>query len=95
MYEADLRAMFDDADSAVDATLAGSPVRGSFNNPTQRASLGAVGINTTDPTFWLCTADVPADVDGVELVVPGAGTFRVRDVADDGMGLTILTLGKA
>lgn len=78
------------ADFGVDGTLSGSPVRVIFDRPTG----DPLGMTTPMPQVTLPTAAVTDSVVGQTLAIP-AGTFVVRERADDGTGITTLMLTEA
>lgn len=83
------------ADFGVDATLSGQPVRGIFDRQYALQSLGDAGISGAEPAFTLTSASVPAAIFGATLVIPGQGSFTVREAQPDGTGLTVLMLQSA
>jgi hypothetical protein len=59
------------------------------------ASAGGIGIERTEPTAQVRTID--ADTYGVDngwTIEVGTDTYRITSRADDGYGLTLLTLAK-
>lgn len=78
------------ADFGVDATLAGAPVRGIFDNGYSEAFAGMVA--GSGPVFHLPSS--VAVTRGNSLVI-GAATYSVVGIEPDGQGLTILRLEKA
>ena len=86
----DLTAFFQTADFAVNATLAGLPVRGIFDADYQLQDM-ASGIMSTAPVLTLASANVPANVVGASVVVGGV-TYKVVEPMPDGTGITVLRL---
>jgi hypothetical protein len=84
----DLTAPF--ADFGVDGTLNGVAVRVIFDRPTANP----LDMTTPMPQATLPTAAVTDAVVGQTLVLP-AGTFTVRERADDGTGISTLMLTEA
>jgi hypothetical protein len=76
--------------SNVETTLAGVTVRGIFDKEYLLEDLGG-GIATSGPVFTLASADVPAIVAGLALVVNGL-TYKVVEPMPDGAGVTVLRL---
>ena len=86
----DLTAFFQLADFAVNATLAGLPVRGIFDLDYQLQDT-ASGIMSSAPVLTLASANVPANVVGASVVVGGV-TYKVVEPMPDGTGITVLRL---
>lgn len=78
------------ADFGQDATLAGASVRVIF----EAAGTAQLGLGVLDPAVQLPTASVPSAYRDAELVIPGAGTYLVRDHVPDGTGWSTLVLTK-
>lgn len=78
------------ADFGVDATLAGAPVRGIFDDAYGEAFGGLV--SGSGPMFRLPSS--VAATRGNALVI-GATTYTVAGIEPDGTGLTVLRLEKA
>ena len=87
-----IAAFFQLADFAVNATLAGLPVRGIFDADYQLQDM-ASGIMSTAPVLTLASANVPANVVGASVVVGGV-TYKVVEPMPDGTGVTVLRLRK-
>ena len=92
------RAVFfgtDDFGSAATYTPSGgsaSTVNGIFDNDYALADpLGGVGVGSSDPRFICRTSDVSAAANGDALVVNSV-TYTIRNVEDDGTGVTTLVL---
>lgn len=77
------------ADFATPATLDGVAVRGVFDN-TYTLELG--GVSSREPAYTLPTAACAAVTRSSVLVVPAAGTYRVREHEPDGTGVSVLRL---
>ncbi|MGH6625145.1 MAG: head-tail joining protein [Burkholderiaceae bacterium] len=73
-----------------DATLAGLPVSGIFDNAYQLDELSG-GVAGSAPEFDLLSSSVPANVQGLLLVVNGT-TYKVVEPMPDGTGMTTLRL---
>ena len=59
------------------------------------ASAGGIGIERSEPTAQLRTTDADAyGVDNGWTIEVGTSTYRITSRADDGYGLTLLTLAK-
>ena len=86
----DLTAFFQTADFAVNATLAGSPVRGIFDLAYQLQDM-ASGVMSSAPVLTLASANVPANVVGASVVVGGV-TYKVVEPMPNGTGITVLRL---
>lgn len=80
------------ADFGVEATLDGAAVRVIFD--AQADELLGGGIVAQQPQAHIATASVPADPEGLLLVLP-QGTFSVRTHLPDGTGLSVLHLTRA
>lgn len=80
------------ADFGVDGTLAGQPVRVIFDAPADQMLGG--GLIAQVPQVQIASASVPADAEGLALVIP-AGSYTVREHLPDGTGLSVLRLTKA
>lgn len=66
-----------------------------LSTPWASASAGGIGIERLEPTAQLRTTD--ADIYGVDngwTLEHGTSTYRITSRADDGLGLTLLTLAK-
>lgn len=88
----DFSAFFQISEFAVNASLAGLPVRAIFDADYQLQDL-ASGIMSTAPVLTLASADVPTNVVGA-LVVVSAVTYKVIETMPDGTGMTVLRLRK-
>lgn len=80
--------------SNADATLAGSVVRGIFENAHEPADVGMSGMASTQPAFTLPTASVQGEAVGQSLVVNGA-SYLVAAHEPDGTGVSRLLLEAA
>ena len=70
----------------------GSSINGIFDNGYGLVDLGGrVGVTTGDPSFVCRTSDVSSAVEGDALVM-GSTNYTIRDVIDDGTGMTTLML---
>jgi hypothetical protein len=79
------------------AQLGGVDVLGLFADPAVHAGLGGPGMTSSQPSYWLPTASVPADVESKQLVVPASdvhpgGTYTVEQHLPDGTGFSLLYL---
>lgn len=94
-FSEDLSVFFDTGTGfAVSATLAGTAVRGIFDNAYELGAVGMAGMATTAPVFTLATSDVPAGAAGASLVVNGI-SFTVAEHQPDGTGVSLLLLERA
>ena len=66
-------------------------VNGVFDKEYSLADLGVVGVGSNDPRFICRTVDVSSAANGDSIVV-NAVTYTVRNVEDDGSGITTLVL---
>lgn len=92
------RAVFfstDDFGSAATFTPSGgsaSTINGIFDKDYALAAIGdGVGVGSNDPRFICRTSDVSSAANGDALVVNSV-TYTVRNVEDDGTGVTTLVL---
>lgn len=76
------------SDFGLEAVLAGAPVKVIFDAPASND----LGITRAEPQVQIATASVPASVLNAALVVPGQGTFKVREHLPDGTGWSLLVL---
>jgi len=72
--------------------VAGTTVRGIFDNPAAVAQLG-MGMADVSPTVKVASAALPADPVDQEVLVNGV-PYIVMTASPDGTGLTVLTLGR-
>lgn len=86
----DFTAFFSSAEFADPAVLGGVPVIGIFDNDYLLEDLGG-GMAASGPIFTLASADVPASVAGLSLVVKGVA-YKVVEPMPDGTGVTALRL---
>ena len=69
-----------------------STINGIFDNGDGLVDLGgSVGVTSDDPQFSCRTSDVSSASEG-DALVTGSVNYTVRDVIDDGTGMTILML---
>ena len=92
------RAVFfsaDDFGSAATYTPSGgsaSTINGIFDKDYALAAIGdGVGVGSNDPRFICRTSDVSSAANGDAIVVGGV-TYTVRNVEDDGTGITTMVL---
>lgn len=92
------RAIFfssDDFGSAATYTPSGgsaSTINGIFDKDYALAAIGdGVGVGSNDPRFICRTSDVSSAANGDTIVVNSV-TYTVRNVEDDGTGITTLEL---
>lgn len=92
------RAVFlDQSDFAQAATYtpsggSGSSISGIFDAADGLVDLGGrVGVTSDDPQFHCRTSDVASAAEGDALVTGGVN-YTIRDVIDDGTGMTTLML---
>ena len=81
------------------ATLCGGDWRQTvsvvLSTPWAGASVGGIGIDRPEPTAQLRTTDANTyGVDNGWTLEYGSDTYRITSRADDGLGLTLLTLAK-
>lgn len=76
------------AEYGSDATLDGQAVRIVFDTPADLL----LDQRAAQPQATLRTAQVPAQPFDKVLVVPGQGSFAVRDHVPDGTGMSVLIL---
>ena len=70
----------------------GSTINGIFDSSDQLVDLGGrVGVTAGDPSFHCRTSDVSSAAEGDALVTGGVD-YTIRDVIDDGTGMTQLIL---
>ncbi len=72
--------------------VAGTTVRGIFDNPAAVAQLG-MGMADVSPTVKVASSALPADPVGQEILVNGV-PYTIIAPSPDGTGLTVLTLGR-
>ena len=96
MFTESLAPFFSTAEFASNATLGAVPVQGILEPGYASASLDGFGMAAgTSPTFTLPSTSVPANPEGLALVVtdgPGAATYRVGNARHDGTGVCTLDL---
>ena len=76
------------------ATVGGVSVSGIFDNGYALGGVGAIGMASSQPTFTLATASVPASPVGTAVVV-GGGNYLVGAHEPDGTGMSRLLLEAA
>ena len=70
----------------------GASINGFFGNGDGLVDLGdRVGVTATDPQFVCRTSDVSSAAEG-DALVTGSVNYTIRDVIDDGTGMTTLML---
>ena len=70
----------------------GSSINGIFDNGDGLVDLGGrVGVTSGDPQFVCRTSDVSSAAEG-DALVTGSVNYTIRDVIDDGTGMTTLML---
>nr|ADI22977.1 hypothetical protein [uncultured nuHF2 cluster bacterium HF0500_39O04] len=70
----------------------GSSINGVFDNGDGLVDLGGrVGVTANDPQFVCRTSDVSSAAEG-DALVTGSVNYTIRDVIDDGTGMTTLML---
>ena len=90
MFTEDFAPFMAVSEFASDATLAGQPVQGLFDNLYSQFDMGGP-VAGSSPTFTLPSASVPGVVVGANLVVNSV-TYKVTDHQPDGTGLSVLRL---
>jgi len=90
----DLSPFFSTAEFAVSATLGGVTVSVLFNNGYSAGSVGASGMASTAPTIMLPTAQVPASVVGLPVVLESVA-YLVAEHQPDTNGISSLLLERA
>ncbi len=93
MFVEDVTAHFRDW-PAVDATLAGRPVRGILEGGYELARIGQIGMDSSSHAFTLASADVGTKPGGATLVI-GSETYTVVGHEPDGTGISRLILRAA
>lgn len=91
MFVEDLAPFFSSNDFADSATLGGVAVLGIFDGEY----VDPLDVESSGPVFVLATASTGGTVHGTTLVIAtghGAGTYKVRGVKPDGIGVTLLRL---
>ena len=69
-----------------------STINGIFDNGDGLVDLGGrVGVTAGDPSFVCRTSDVSSAAEG-DALVTGSTNYTIRDVIDDGTGMTTLVL---
>ena len=89
-FAEDLTPFLNPAEFAHNATLAGVAVRGIFDSGYQLDALTG-GVAASEPVFVLASSAVPANAQGLLLVVNGV-TYKVVEPMPDGTGITALRL---
>ena len=70
----------------------GSSINGVFDNGDGLVDIGGrVGVTAGDPQFVCRTSDVASAAEG-DALVTGSTNYTIRDVIDDGTGMTTLML---
>lgn len=72
----------------VDATLSGNAVSVIYDQPIGVGD----GVSAEGPQVQIATASVPSSVFQAALVIPGQGSFEVREHLADGTGVSLLLL---
>lgn len=93
MLQINTAPFFNAAHFAEKAQFAGlqEPVLGIFDDASAVGDVGELGMATTRPTLLLPSAQVPANVRGMQVQVAGKH-FTVEDDQPDGTGMTLLIL---
>ena len=92
-FTEDLSLLFDDDQFAIEVLIAGVPTLAIFDAAFERASLGELGMATTEPVLRLPTALVPQPATRTPVVVAGV-PYRVAEHQPDGTGISLLYLEK-
>lgn len=99
MFTESLAPFFNSAEFASNAALGAATVQGILEPGYASATLDGFGVAAgSSPTFTLPSASVPANPEGMTLVVtdgPGAATYRVGNARHDGTGVCTLDLLEA
>lgn len=83
---------FADAGTYTPAGGSAATVNGIFDKDYALSDLGgSVGISSNDPRFICLTSDVSSAANGDQIVVRSV-TYIIRQVEDDGTGITTLAL---
>jgi hypothetical protein len=90
MFVEDFAPFMSVSEFASNATLAGVPVVGLFDNTYNGFDMGG-SVAGASPRFTLPTASVPGGVVGLALVV-NSTTYQVVNHEPDGTGLSVLRL---
>ena len=94
MFTEDLSAYINVAEFATACTINGAPVSAIFDAAYALGSVGAYGMESSQPMLTLATADVPASPVGQPAVVNGVN-YLVTAHEPDGTGISRLLLEKA
>lgn len=89
MFEEDLPQFL--ADFGQPATVNGVAVVGIFDSAYATASVGSIGMSSMQPALTLATASVPAEPEGMPVVVM-AQAYVVATHEPDGTGMSRLFL---
>jgi hypothetical protein len=96
MLTEDLNVFFNTDELAQAATLGGAAVSGVLESGFDSGALAGFGPGAgSSPTYTLPSSSVPADPEGLLLVVPSgpaAGSYRVGNQFHDGTGVCTLSL---
>lgn len=75
-------------------TVAGSAVYGMLDNDYEPVQFGNQVVESNVPVLIVRTSDVPAVAHG-DAVVIGANSYTVREIRNDGEGMTELVMAEA
>lgn len=92
-FTEDLDAFMDTSNGfAITATVGGVSVKGIFNGGYQANSASAYGVESSSSSFTCKSDDLPGSTDESTTAVIALVTYYVRDIENDGSGITTLTL---
>lgn len=95
MFTEDLTIFFNaDTPGYVLATVSGVPVGAIFDNGYAQGGVGGLGMASSQPMLTLPTANVPAQPQGLPVVV-GSTSYLVAGHEPDGTGISVLMLEAA
>jgi hypothetical protein len=95
MFIEDLSMFFNPSEFATGVQVAGVDMDVVFDNGYAQASVGSIGMATSQPSIMLPTALVPPDWEGATVVIPGEPTYMVAAHEPDGTGVSRLLLEAA
>lgn len=91
MFVDDISAFFNTTEFAQRITLGGVEVVAIFDNAYAQGGVGVLGMASSQPALTLPTANVPAQPQGLAVVV-GSTNYLVASHEPDGTGISVLML---
>lgn len=93
-FEEDLRTFTNANDFGIIATLGGKNISGIFDRGYEETASDSVyGVESRNPSFTCQSKDLPISIDEeIAVIIPGIGSFRIKDVMPDGTGITRISL---